>query len=56
MSEAFPILFSNLKLGPITLRNRIAMALLTRQMAKVDGTQPMKWPPVLPVGRGASWG
>ena len=38
MTEAFPTLFSSLKLGPITLRNRIAMAPLTRQMAKADGT------------------
>ncbi len=38
MTEAFPTLFSPLKLGPITLRNRIAMAPLTRQMAEADGT------------------
>ena len=38
MTEAFPTLFSDLKLGPITLRNRIAMAPLTRQMAEADGT------------------
>ena len=38
MTEAFPTLFSGLKLGPITLRNRIAMAPLTRQMAEADGT------------------
>lgn len=38
MTEAFPALFSPLKLGPITLRNRIAMAPLTRQMAEADGT------------------
>ena len=38
MTEAFPTLFSSLKLGPITLRNRIAMAPLTRQMAEADGT------------------
>ncbi len=38
MSEAFSTLFSPIKLGPITLRNRIAMAPLTRQMAEADGT------------------
>ena len=38
MTEAFPTLFSSIKLGPLTLRNRIAMAPLTRQMAEPDGT------------------
>ena len=38
MTEAFPTLFSPMKLGPLTLRNRIAMAPLTRQMAEADGT------------------
>ena len=38
MTEAFPTLFSPIKLGPLTLRNRIAMAPLTRQMADADGT------------------
>ena len=38
MTEAFPTLFSAIKLGPLTLRNRIAMAPLTRQMAEADGT------------------
>jgi 2,4-dienoyl-CoA reductase-like NADH-dependent reductase (Old Yellow Enzyme family) len=38
MTEAFPTLFSPLTLGPVTLRNRIAMAPLTRQMAHADGT------------------
>ena len=38
MIEAFPTLFSTIKLGPLTLRNRIAMAPLTRQMAEADGT------------------
>ena len=38
MTEAFPTLFSPIKLGPLTLRNRIAMAPLTRQMAESDGT------------------
>ena len=38
MTEAFPTLFSTIKLGPLTLRNRIAMAPLTRQMAEADGT------------------
>ena len=38
MAEAFPTLFSSIKLGPLTLRNRIAMAPLTRQMAETDGT------------------
>ena len=38
MTEAFPTLFSSIKLGPLTLRNRIAMAPLTRQMAEADGT------------------
>ena len=38
MAEAFPTLFSPIKLGPLTLRNRIAMAPLTRQMAEADGT------------------
>ncbi|MBI1169829.1 NADH:flavin oxidoreductase [bacterium] len=38
MAEAFPTLLSPVKLGPLTLRNRIAMAPLTRQMAHADGT------------------
>lgn len=38
MTEAFETLFSSIKLGPLTLRNRIAMAPLTRQMAEADGT------------------
>ena len=38
MSEAYPTLFSPVTLGPMTLRNRIAMASLTRQMAHADGT------------------
>ena len=38
MAEAFPTLLSQIKLGPLTLRNRIAMAPLTRQMAEADGT------------------
>ena len=38
MTEVFPTLFSPVTLGPLTLRNRIAMAPLTRQMAKADGT------------------
>ncbi len=38
MAEAFPTLFSGITLGPLTLRNRIAMAPLTRQMAEADGT------------------
>ena len=38
MNEAFPTLFSPIKMGPLTLRNRIAMAPLTRQMAEADGT------------------
>ncbi len=38
MAEAFKTLFSAIQLGPLTLRNRIAMAPLTRQMAEVDGT------------------
>lgn len=38
MTEAFPTLFSPITLGPLTLRNRIAMAPLTRQMAEADGT------------------
>lgn len=38
MSEAYPTLFSPVSLGPMTLRNRIAMAPLTRQMAHADGT------------------
>ena len=38
MTEAFPTLFSPIKLGPLTLRNRISMAPLTRQMADADGT------------------
>ena len=38
MAETFPTLFSSIKLGPLTLRNRIAMAPLTRQMAEADGT------------------
>ena len=40
MTEVFPTLFSPVTLGPLTLRNRIAMAPLTRQMAKADGTPP----------------
>lgn len=38
MTEAFPTLFSPVTLGRVTLRNRIAMAPLTRQMAHADGT------------------
>ena len=38
MAEAFPTLFSPITLGPLTIRNRIAMAPLTRQMAETDGT------------------
>jgi 2,4-dienoyl-CoA reductase-like NADH-dependent reductase (Old Yellow Enzyme family) len=38
MTEVFKTLFSNINLGPIGLRNRIAMAPLTRQMADEDGT------------------
>ena len=38
MTEAFPTLFSPVTLGAVTLRNRIAMAPLTRQMADADGT------------------
>ena len=38
MTEAYPHLFSVGKLGPLHLRNRIAMAPLTRQMAQADGT------------------
>ena len=38
MTETYPNLFSPITLGPLTLRNRIAMAPLTRQMAHPDGT------------------
>lgn len=38
MTEAYPTLFSPVTLGRVTLRNRIAMAPLTRQMAEADGT------------------
>lgn len=38
MTDAHKTLFSPIKLGPIALRNRIAMAPLTRQMAHPDGT------------------
>ncbi len=38
MIEAFPTLFSTIKLADHTLANRIAMAPLTRQMAEPDGT------------------
>ena len=38
MTETFKTLFSPIKLGPLSLRNRIAMAPLTRQMAEADGT------------------
>jgi N-ethylmaleimide reductase len=38
MTEAYPTLFSGIALGPLTLRNRIAMAPLTRRMAHPDGT------------------
>lgn len=38
MTESYPTLFSPVTLGPLTLRNRIAMAPLTRQMANADGT------------------
>lgn len=38
MAEVFPTLFSPVTLGRVTLRNRIAMAPLTRQMAHADGT------------------
>ncbi len=38
MAEAFPNLFSPGKLAGVSLRNRIALAPLTRQMAEPDGT------------------
>ena len=38
MTEAFPRLFSPMRLAGVDLRNRIAMAPLTRQMAEPDGT------------------
>lgn len=38
MAETFPTLFSPVTLGRVILRNRIAMAPLTRQMADADGT------------------
>jgi len=38
MSERFPLAFSPLKLGAFTLKNRIAMAPLTRQSSEDDGT------------------
>ncbi len=38
MGEAFPKLFSPFQLGAFTVKNRIAMAPLTRQMAEADGT------------------
>ncbi len=38
MAEVYPTLFSTIKPGPLTLRNRIAMAPLTRRMAEADGT------------------
>ena len=33
MAEVYPTWFSPIQLGPLTLRNRIAMVPLTRQMA-----------------------
>ena len=38
MAETYPTLFSPLKLAGQTIKNRIAMAPLTRQMAEADGT------------------
>ena len=38
MSERFPKAFSPLTLGSFTLKNRIAMAPLTRQSSDDDGT------------------
>lgn len=38
MAEAFPRLFSSMRLGHFSIKNRIAMAPLTRQMAEADGT------------------
>lgn len=38
MSDLYPTLFSDFKLAGVSLRNRIAMAPLTRQMAEADGT------------------
>jgi 2,4-dienoyl-CoA reductase-like NADH-dependent reductase (Old Yellow Enzyme family) len=38
MAETFPTLFSPITLGRVSIRNRIAMAPLTRQMADADGT------------------
>ncbi len=38
MSEAFPTLFSPTRLAGVALRNRIALAPLTRQVAEPDGT------------------
>ena len=38
MSDQFPNLFSEYRLGGQTLKNRIVMAPLTRQSAEDDGT------------------
>ena len=38
MAEAFPRLFLSMRLGHFSIKNRIAMAPLTRQMAEADGT------------------
>lgn len=56
MAEAFPRLFSPVTLGRVTLRNRIAMAPLTRQMAHPDGTPTDEMSPITRGGRGAGWG
>lgn len=37
-NDMFPKTFSPLKLGPLTLKNRLIMAPLTRQVADADGT------------------
>ena len=37
-SDLFPNLFSEFKLGKLTLKNRITLAPLTRQLAEDDGT------------------
>lgn len=55
MAEAYKRLFSPFKLGSHTIKNRVAMAPLTRQMAHPDGTPTDEWWPTMRVAPGAAW-
>ena len=55
MTEVYPTLFSPIKLGPLTLRNRIVMAPLTSQMAEAEALRMMRWPHTTPAVRAVGW-